>query len=104
MSRVAFTELAENDLTDIWLYIAEDNPDAADRFIDRIYDTCHKTLVPSPESGRARPELADSLRAFPSATTSSSTVPLGKASKSSASLAATAIFPLFLTTANPSCQ
>ena len=65
MSRVAFTELAENDLTDIWLYIAEDNPDAADRFIDRIYDTCHKTLVPSPESGRARPELADSLRSFP---------------------------------------
>ena len=65
MSRVAFTEYAEADLTEIWLYIAEDNPEAADRFIDRIYDTCHKTLGPSPESGRARPELADSLRSFP---------------------------------------
>jgi len=59
MSRVEFHDLAENDLTEIWLYIAQDSPEAADRFIDRlyVYDTCHKTLGPSPEIGRARPEL-----------------------------------------------
>ena len=65
MSRVEFHDLAENDLAEIWFYIAQDNPEAADRFIDRIYDTCHKTLGPSPEVGRARPELADALRSFP---------------------------------------
>lgn len=65
MIRVEYHELAENDLTEAWLFIAQDNPEAADRFIDRIYDTCHKTLSRLPESGRARPELAESLRSFP---------------------------------------
>lgn len=65
MSVVRFSRQAEADLTEIWVYIAQDNVDAADRLIDRIYDTCHHTLAPSPQGGRARPELAEALRSYP---------------------------------------
>ena len=34
MPAVRRTARAEDDLVDIWLYIAEDNPNAADRFLE----------------------------------------------------------------------
>lgn len=36
MRRVVLSELAESDLTDIWVFIARDNPETADRFIDPV--------------------------------------------------------------------
>jgi plasmid stabilization system protein ParE len=44
------------DLDEIWEYIAEDNPDAADRVIDEIEATL-EGLVPFPLRGRRRPDL-----------------------------------------------
>jgi plasmid stabilization system protein ParE len=32
---------AEADLDEIWWYIAQDNPDAADRMLDRIEESCN---------------------------------------------------------------
>ena len=43
MGQVSCTVPAERDLTDIWLYIAEDNMEAADTFVDRIHSVFNKT-------------------------------------------------------------
>ena len=55
---------AEADLDDIWLHIALDDPDSADRFIDLIEERC-QLLAENPRMGRHPPELAPSLRSFP---------------------------------------
>jgi len=55
---------AEADLDEIWLYIAQDDPNAADRFMDRIEERCH-LLAENPRIGRSRPGLASGLRSFP---------------------------------------
>ena len=55
---------AENDLLDIWLYIAEDQPINADRFLDKLHQKALK-LAEFPELGRERPELANHLKSFP---------------------------------------
>jgi toxin ParE1/3/4 len=39
------TALAEGDLIDIWLYIAAENPGAADRLLDRIERRTHRRVV-----------------------------------------------------------
>jgi len=44
------------DLDDIRDYIAQENPDAADRVISEIFDTI-RALVPFPNQGHRRPEL-----------------------------------------------
>ena len=44
---------AENDLIDIWLYIAEDQPINADRFLDRLYKVMQK-LAENPDMGVMR--------------------------------------------------
>jgi len=49
--------------TTIWEYIAEDNPAAADRTIDRIVSTI-EALVPSPYQGHCRPDLTSRLLRF----------------------------------------
>jgi toxin ParE1/3/4 len=54
---------AEEDLIQIWRYIAEDSEAAADRLLDRISDVTRK-LAAHPEAGRSRPELAMGLRSF----------------------------------------
>ena len=64
MSRVLKRPLAEADLDDIWLYIAQDNPDAADRLLDRIDEQC-RTLAQFPKMGKSRDELTPDLRSFP---------------------------------------
>ena len=48
---------AEQDLLDIWLYIAEDSPVNADRFLDRLEGKALK-LAEFTEIGIDRPELA----------------------------------------------
>ena len=54
---------AEADLDEIWLHIAQDNPDAADRFIDLIESSC-EGLARNPLMGRLRPNWAKAYVAF----------------------------------------
>jgi antitoxin ParD1/3/4/toxin ParE1/3/4 len=56
MSEYALHPEAFNDLDDIREYIAEDNPDAADRVITEIFDGI-RALVASPHQGYRRPNL-----------------------------------------------
>jgi toxin ParE1/3/4 len=54
---------AEEDLIDIWRYIAHDSESAADRLLDRFADAAEK-LAAHPDAGRPRPELAEGLRSL----------------------------------------
>jgi toxin ParE1/3/4 len=56
--------LAELDLLDIWDYIADDSPDRADDFLDRI-ESKLITLAQNSSLGRKRPDLLPNLRSFP---------------------------------------
>ena len=67
MAKARFTASAEADLLDLWLYIAEDNPLAADNTVDSIYRSAQQ-LAEQPMLGRARPELAAGLRSLPTQT------------------------------------
>lgn len=62
-----FSASAENDLLEAWLFIAEDNPDAADSILDQIEADARKLLL-QPKMGRSRDELAGGLRSWPTAT------------------------------------
>jgi toxin ParE1/3/4 len=64
MPQVLRTPQAEQDLLEVWDYIAADNPVAADRLLDRIGHLCDR-LAEFPEMGRERSELAPALRSFP---------------------------------------
>jgi toxin ParE1/3/4 len=55
---------AHLDFLQIWLYVAERDPRAADRLLDRIEAKC-RLLAGVPGLGRARPELRPDLRSFP---------------------------------------
>ena len=56
--------LAEEDLNEIWSYVAEDaSPTTADRLIDAIFDR-FELLVEQPRMGRNRPEFGEGVRSF----------------------------------------
>ena len=56
--------LAEQDLEEIWLYVAEDSsPTTADRLIDAIVDR-FDLIAEQPAVGRARPEFGVDVRSF----------------------------------------
>ena len=67
MPRIRFTGLAEADLLELWLTIAEENLVAADKSLDTVQSTV-ALLGTQPEMGRARPELANELRSVPTRT------------------------------------
>ena len=73
MPRIRYTRLAEADLLDLWLTIAEENPLAADSTLDSIQKTV-SLLGSQPEMGRVRGELSDGLRSFPTRTPTSSSI------------------------------
>lgn len=56
MGRVLHARSARNDLLEAWLYIAKDDPAAADRVLDAIEQESN-TLSLQPLMGRLRPEL-----------------------------------------------
>lgn len=63
MPRTKREPKAAADLEDIWLHIAIDNVDAAERLIRQIYDA-EDRLAEFPELGRARPELGRDIRSW----------------------------------------
>jgi plasmid stabilization system protein ParE len=64
MAIILKRSLAELDVLDIWDYIADDNPDRADVFLDRI-ESKLMTLAQISGLGWKRPELFSDLRSFP---------------------------------------
>lgn len=67
MSRVLFTVSAEADLLEAWLFISEESIIAADSVVDTIHREA-QTLALQPLMGRARTELADRVRSWPTST------------------------------------
>jgi toxin ParE1/3/4 len=63
MILVRISSRAQEDLEEIWDFIAEDNPDAADRFNDLLLEK-FKILGRQPKIGRLRKELGPALRSF----------------------------------------
>ena len=62
-ARARLSGPARTDLLEIWLYVADDSPTAADRLLDRIHRRC-EALARMPRLGRLRPDLAPSVRSF----------------------------------------
>jgi plasmid stabilization system protein ParE len=54
---------ALRDLEEIWEYIAQDDPDAADRVIDQLFGA-FDALATSPRMGHRRPDLTSGLLRF----------------------------------------
>ena len=61
MAAVFFTRQAREDLIDIWLHIAADDPGAADRVLDRL-ELAAQNLTENPRMGPARDDIRQSLR------------------------------------------
>ena len=66
MPKLKLTPAAEQDLQEIWLYIAQDNPRAADKLLDRIEAQC-ELLANHPHLGPGRDDIAKGLRYHPMA-------------------------------------
>lgn len=64
MPRLLKRPEAENDLDEIWWYIAQDSPDHADRFLDRLQERL-LALADFPKMGRSRSDLQAGLRSQP---------------------------------------
>ena len=62
--RYRLTVRAEEDVRDIWLYIAADNIDAADKLVDRFTEL-YEQLATNPEMGPAQEQYRKGLRCFP---------------------------------------
>ncbi len=65
MPRILKRPRAQADLAEIWDFIAEDSQARADSFLDRLDQSFHG-LAGNPHMGRARGELCQNLRSFPS--------------------------------------
>ena len=63
MARLTKRPRADADLLEIWLYVAQDSPRAADRLLDRIEAQC-RLLADNPRLGRVRPEITPDARAW----------------------------------------
>lgn len=64
MLKIHMSPEVENDLDEIWWYIAQDNLDCADKLLDEIEETSRK-LSRFPKMGRNRDELHPGLKSFP---------------------------------------
>jgi plasmid stabilization system protein ParE len=56
MSRIRITPLAEQDLVEIWYFIAQDDPVAADRLLDLLEEQ-YELLADNPHMGPAQPDM-----------------------------------------------
>jgi toxin ParE1/3/4 len=64
MNRYRISQLAEQDLEDIWVYLAQNNQIAADQQIAKILNRL-PILAQFPDIGKMREDLRDQLRSFP---------------------------------------
>jgi toxin ParE1/3/4 len=64
LSIVVYSPLAEDDLFDIWVSIASDHIQNADRFVEELHALAQE-LANQPLMGRARPEFGKDVRSFP---------------------------------------
>ena len=55
------TAQADEDLIEIWLYVAQDDPMAADRLLERIEEKC-LLVAEHPGMGQARADIAAQRR------------------------------------------
>jgi len=62
--KLSISDLAADDLTNIWIYIGDYSPSVADQFIDEIYEKC-SLLTEAPDIGQQRDELLTGIRSFP---------------------------------------
>jgi len=62
--RIRFHVAAENDLDDIWHFIALDDPKEATKLVDAIGESLN-ALLTFPGAGRKRDDLAPGLRSWP---------------------------------------
>jgi toxin ParE1/3/4 len=62
--KVSFSPAARDDLIEIAVYIAQDNPTRALTFVDELEDRCID-LGNAPGIGTARPELGKGIRLLP---------------------------------------
>lgn len=67
MGAVLYAQSAQNDLLEAWLFIAEQNLNAADSVLDTIGREA-EILATQPLMGRSRPELVAGLRSWPTST------------------------------------
>lgn len=58
------TTQASEDLIEIWIYIAKDNQDAADRLLDR-FEEQFQMIFNNPQIGPEKDYIARGLRYFP---------------------------------------
>jgi toxin ParE1/3/4 len=64
MPTIVRSSQAEQDIGDIWLFIAEDDEAAANRVKDRLLEV-FRMLAANPGAGRARDEIRKGLRSYP---------------------------------------
>ena len=64
MPRIIKSRQSGEDYLEIWLYIARDNPDAADRLVEQ-FDRHLDLLACTPLMGRSEAEFFTGLRSFP---------------------------------------
>ena len=63
MTCLLVTESAQADLDQIWLFIARDNPGAADQFLNRQISRC-QSYANQPLLGERRTEMGADVRCF----------------------------------------
>ncbi len=64
MASVKLSKLAEDDLVEIYKFIADDNPQAAAETVEAIYSRI-ELLATQPQMGRDRPDLRRNLQSHP---------------------------------------
>ncbi|MCP6762223.1 MAG: type II toxin-antitoxin system RelE/ParE family toxin [Fischerella sp. CENA71] len=64
MNRYRISQQAEQDLEDIWIYLAQHDELAADKQIAQLFDRL-PMLAQFPDMGRQRDDLLRGLRSFP---------------------------------------
>ncbi|EHC10119.1 type II toxin-antitoxin system RelE/ParE family toxin [Fischerella thermalis] len=64
MNRYRLSQQAEQDLEDIWIYLAQQDELAADKQIAQLLDRL-PMLAQFPDMGRKRDDLLQRLRSFP---------------------------------------
>ena len=63
MNPYILSSAALYELDEIWSYIAQDNPEAADRWIGKLLDAC-ETLASNPHIGHSRADITDKTLLF----------------------------------------